>query len=462
MAIAIVGRPNVGKSSLFNRLVEQRQSLVWNQAGVTRDRVVGRWQLSQSSEKYELWDMAGWGYGKSLRSIPKEWLNEIKLFIFVVDGSVPLTALDRDCFSYIRALNKPIILVANKSDKKSFGELSLEVSDLGVSKFISLSIEQKRGIGELEEEVALKMEKLHIGKKPVKKRVKKIDRRVLILGRPNVGKSSLINRIAGTRISVVSEISGTTRDLVNCQRKIGSQTWQFVDSAGVRKKSKIYGRNDAVEIFSAKKALMELKQSYFCILLSEVHPKVQLPTQDKKIFRMIRESLIPSVIAVNKWDQMKANRKERSYQRALTADLGEFVYTPTLLISAKTGYHVKALLESLRKMERRIRKISTPKLNQWLTSVQKERQPRIAKKGSKKGKLRTQTQYLKYTYMVQTGERPMSFHIFCNSPHLIPRDEKRYLENRFRLEFKLEGIPLQFTYRGKSSGKRFSKVKKSR
>lgn len=446
MAIAIIGRSNVGKSSLFNRLVGARRSLVWDELNVTRDRIIGSWKLNE--KEVELWDLAGWGSGEAFSEIPKEWIPQIELFLFMVDGSSPLTSIDFECLKQLRRWAKPFLVIANKSDKRSFESQSSEVFKLSQTP-IFVSVETKRGIQDISEATLEILDKPEVTAKAAVKQ--KSDFRILILGRPNSGKSSLLNRIMGTKISYVSDVAGTTRDLVEAQKTLFNKKWTFIDSAGVRKKSKIYKDENPIEIFSSIKALQELKKSDACILLTEPHPKALVHTQDKKLLRMIRESQIPSLFVVNKWDTMKSQWKERAYKDDLRYDLAEMAHLPIVLASAKTGFHVAKIFENIWDLIKRQRKISTSKLNQFLQEIQKNRDPRIARKGTKIGKRRTQTQFLKYFYLVQIAERPMKFQIFCNAPHLVPKDEKRFLENQLRKHFLLEGLPLEMSFRRKKS-----------
>lgn len=455
MAIAFIGKPNVGKSSLFNRLVGRRRSLVWNRPGVTRDRVVETWNLEHFSElSFEVWDMAGWGHADSLGNLPVEWRSQIDFIVFVVDGSEEPSALDRDCLQQVRKLNIPFCVLANKSDKKSFSDNRHLYQEFVGREPLEISAETKEGLRDFEEFIAEQSKSFN------RKQHKKVeyDRRILVLGRPNAGKSSLINRLAGTKISYVSETPGTTRDVVEVLKKIGGTKFLFVDSAGVRKKSRIYKKEDPVEIFSASKALAELERADLCILLMEPHARAKIQTQDKKLLKLVRESGVPCVVGVNKWDSIRDQWKEGAYKRQMALDMGEMSYLPIRCVSAKTGLNVKRLLDAVLELDSKIRKYPTSQLNKWLQEVQQIKAPRIAKKGIKAAKIRTATQYLKYSYMVQIKERPMEFSIFCNAPHLIPKDEGKRLHNEIRKAFELDGIPIKIHFRRKNAPRAFKKT----
>lgn len=449
MAIAIMGRPNVGKSSLFNRLIKQRKALVWDRPGVTRDRLIGQWVTSEN-EEFEVWDLAGWDDVGSQNVVRSEWWKEIEMIIFMIDGSEPLTKVDKDLLQMLRKKDIPFVVVANKADKKAFAEFSSEVQSLIKQEPLNLSVEKKQGLELLESYI--RSLKARTRKATKKTKIKaKSDYRVLILGRPNVGKSSLLNQLSGKNVSLVSEVAGTTRDVVEIQRKVEGLTWEVVDTAGVRKKSKIYGRGeDPIEIFSAQKALQEIKLADFCIFLVEANHRANLHTQDKKLLRLLKEELCPGVVVVNKWDVFRKEFEFKSYKRRLAHELGEYSHFPTLSISARTGFNTKRIWAALIELANSRKPISTAKLNKWLSDLQKQRSPRIAKPGIKRKGLRTATQYLKYNYMNQISEKPMRFVIFTNAPQLVPKDEKRYLENSLREHFKLYGVPVELIFRRKN------------
>ncbi|MDB5038477.1 MAG: ribosome biosis GTPase Der [Bacteriovoracaceae bacterium] len=449
MIIALAGRPNVGKSSLFNRLVGHRKSLVWDQPGVTRDLVKGTWR-PMDRENVEVWDLAGFGkIGLSFQTLDADHLSQIDLILLVIDGSEPLTSDDRECFETIRKLSKPIVVAVNKSDKKSYRDYSEEVSEFFSNyPIIPISAEEKRGLGDLEEKL---VELIQTNAIP-QNIEQKSSRRVLILGRPNVGKSSFLNCIAGNAISFVSDQPGTTRDVIEhrVSRKTGD--WIFSDTAGVRKKSKVYGRKgDPVEIFSVEKSIKELKQSDFAVFIVEAQRDGKLNSQDRKLLHLIRSSLVPTLILVNKWDLVRNDWIEKDYRQMLKDQLGDLHFLPILFISAKTGFRVEKVFQILGDVERAVHEISTSKLNRWLQKTVATRPPRVAKRGRNDRSGRSATQYLQIRYMVQTSKRPMTFQFFCNAPQAVAEEDRRFLANQLRKEFHLSGVPFKFVFRRKAS-----------
>jgi GTP-binding protein len=449
MVIALAGRPNVGKSSLFNRFVGRRRSLVWDRPGVTRDLIRGEWKFSDDHDSIEVWDLAGVGReGLSIQNLPQETVKKIDLILLVVDGSEPLTSEDLECAKAIRKFSKPIMVAVNKSDKKTFAEHSTEISRLFPNAIFPISAETKSGLGELEEKL-IRLLKVERRVEPVKE---ESTTRVLIMGKPNVGKSSLMNALSGERISFVSERAGTTRDVIQHAVIHKGRSWSFTDTAGIRKKAKVYGRKaDPVEIFSVSKSFQELKRSDLALFVIEATSDATLSSQDRKLLHLIRSSLVPTVILVNKWDLIRKDCDEETYRKKLKYQLGDLYFLPLLFVSAKTGFRLEKVFQMLVNLEKSIRVIPTPKLNKWLRSTVEARPPRVAKRGQKGPQGRTPTQYLHFLYMVQTSRRPMAFQLFCNAPHAVAEDDKRFLSNHLRNEFGLTGVPLKLLFRKKTS-----------
>ncbi len=454
MIIALAGRPNVGKSSIFNRLLGRRKSLVWDQEGVTRDIVSGPLKLGEEFEPSEVWDLAGYGkFGLSLQTLPKEKRDQLGLILFVVDGSEPLTSTDIECAQYLRKLEKPVVVIVNKSDKKSYEIHSSEIWSYFTENIVFLSAEEKKGLSELETEMLKFVPRIDLNKKKsteASNQKTKSSKRVAILGRPNVGKSSLFNGLIENTMSLISDQPGTTRDVVEGSRSNKGIEWIFCDTAGIRKKPKVYGRKaDPIEIFSIEKSLKELKQSDFALLVIEARKDGSLDTQDRKLLHLVRSSLVPTILVVNKWDLVRKVFAEKDFRNLLRDQMGDLQFLPVLFTSAKSGYRVDKIFQMLRDLDKACHKISTPKLNRWLQEVQEQKPPRVAKRGVTNAKVRTRTQYLRIHYLVQTSARPMSFQFFCNAPQAVAEDDKRFLANQLRRSFNLQGLPIRFTFRKK-------------
>jgi len=454
MAIALIGKPNVGKSSLFNRLTKSRRSLVWDQPGVTRDIVRGVW-TSDSGQGYDLWDLAGYGmFGVSLLNMPQDLRDQIDFALLVVDGSAELTAEDRECVSDARRLNCPLVIVANKADKRTFEDHKDEILKFFKLPLVEVSAETKVGLNEIEEALEDLVRKHPDRAERCRAQSpsdSKKEHKILILGRPNVGKSSLMNVLSGQTISLVADQAGTTRDVVSHSIERKSIRWTFLDTAGIRKKPKIYGRDaDPIEIFSAEKALQEIKKADQVILVMEPAPYADARSQDKKLLSLIRQELKPTLIIVNKWDLARREWTEKDYRIHLKDFLGDLSHLPVLFVSAKTGFHVPKIFQILEEMAAQFKPIPTSRLNSWLKKTLLLKPPRVARRGQNLKTGRTPTQYLSIQYMVQTKVRPMTFLFFCNAPQAVADDDRRFLENQLRKTFSLVGFPVQLNFRKKN------------
>ncbi len=462
--VALVGRPNVGKSSLFNRLVGRRQALVWDQPGVTRDLLRAEITLD-SGKSVEVWDLAGFGGdGRDLRNLGERNLEQIDVLLFVVDGSEPLVSTDHEVHQFIRKLEKPFILLVNKSDKKTFKTYGQEALRWKPAYHGTLSVERKDGLGDffdllesvLSSEGVSKSRLKYHQKSGVKKTIFENEkpsssRSIFVMGRPNVGKSSLMNRLAGQSISMVGAEAGTTRDKVDTEISFRGETWTLFDTAGLRRKANIYGRHeDPVEIFSTQKVLKDLNRADAVLFLVEAEKRAHLPSQDRKLLALLKDALKPTVIVVNKWDLFRNDWTEKEYRQWLRDQLGEMAILPIVFISAKTGHHCQRVLPTLQQVLKSYREISTPQINKWLQKAIADKPPRIARRGAQGEWGRSANQYLKFAYGVQTSVKPMTFQIFCNAPRAVMEEDRKQLARSLREHFKLEGIPFKFVFRGKS------------
>jgi len=450
MIVALVGRPNVGKSRLFNRMIGRRRSLVWNQPGVTRDLLKDKFVVDGKS--IELWDLAGWGkFGLSFQNLDPALKKKIDLILLVVDGSEPLNSEDMECLRSVRKANRKLFVVINKSDKKSFEDNRSEILEHMGSQSFEIAAETGAGVSDLVTTIADLIPNADIETEPAETLSDNRRSQVLILGRPNVGKSSLMNRLANEDVSFVSSLAGTTRDTLSHSIQHHGKEWKFLDSAGVRKKSKVYGRKaDPLEIFSIEKALKSLKTCRACLFLVEAQPDGRLHTQDKKLLSLVRDSLVPTILIVNKWDLVRKKFTEKDYRASLRYDLADLDYMPILFISALTNFHIPKVIQLVEDLMERIKPIATSKLNKWLQIVLKTKPPRVAKKGVTSDHFRSQTQYLHIQYAVHSNLRPMTFQFFCNAPHAVAEDDRRFLTKRLRQDFHLSGLPIKTIFRKKN------------
>ena len=432
--VAIVGRPNVGKSHLFNRLVGRRLSIVEDTPGVTRDRLYA--ETDWNGRVFDLIDTGG---------IEPSTDNEILLFmreqaqiaigtadviIFVTDIHSGVTASDADVAQMLLRSGKPIVLAVNKMDKT--GEVDPDIYafyTLGLGDPIAVSAVHGHGTGDLLDAcVAL------FG--PPAQEIEEDDSiAVAIIGKPNVGKSSLVNHILGETRVIVSPVAGTTRDAVDLPVENEFGKFKFIDTAGLRKKSRVH---DRIEHFSVLRAKMAIERSNVCLILIDAREGVT--EQDTKVAGLAHEAGKASIILVNKWDLVdKETGTMEKMRKKILADLPFLSYAPVLFISALTGQRVERIYQLIQFVyEQSCMRISTGNLNQILADAMMRVQP-----PTDRGKR------LKIYYMTQTGVCPPNFVVFCNSKELFHFSYQRYLENQIRSVFGLEGTPIRMVIRQK-------------
>ena len=432
--IAIVGRPNVGKSMLFNRIAGKRLSIVEDTPGVTRDRLYA--SADWSGYEFDMVDTGG---------IEPSTDNEILLFmreqamlaidtatviVFVCDITTGVTAADQDVASMLLRSQKPVILAVNKCD--STGPVNPDIYEfysLGLGDPIPVSAVHGHGTGDvLDRCVSYFPERS--GEEEEDDAVK-----VAIIGKPNVGKSSLVNRILGETRVIVSNVAGTTRDAVDTPFENETGKYVFIDTAGIRKKSKV---DDRIEKFSVMRAQMAIERCDVCLILIDARDGVT--EQDTKVAGMAHEAGKASVIVVNKWDLVeKDGRTMDKVRDDVLRDLSYMSYAPVLFISALTGQRVGRLFELINYVnEQNSMRVTTGMLNNVLSDATARVQP-----PTDKGRR------LKIYYMTQVGIRPPTFVAFCNRANLFHFSYQRYLENQIRSVFGLEGTPIRLIVREK-------------
>lgn len=424
--VAIVGRPNVGKSALFNRIVGQRIAIVEGEPGITRDRIYA--QSEWAGRKFTLVDTGGIdfgeddGFGALAREQAERAMEEADLLLFVVDARTGLLPADHEVAEVLRRSQKPVLLVANKVDDAAFTHAATEFFALGLGDPFSVSAEHGRGIGDLLDRV---MERLPAD---VDEREEENEIRIAVIGRPNVGKSSLVNRLLGEERSIVSDVPGTTRDAIDSSVERDGVRFTLVDTAGIRRRSRI---EESVEHYSVIRALRAIDRSDVCLMLLDATELVT--EQDKRIAGYAHEAGKAMIIIVNKWDLVEKDSKTiNKFEEKIRQQLGFLLYAPILFISAKTGQRVRHIFElAVYVANQHALRIPTGRLNQLVHDATMKRQP-----PSDKG-LR-----LKVLYATQTGVKPPTIVLFVNEPKLMHYSYLRYIENQLREGFGFVGTPI--------------------
>ncbi|MBP3402068.1 MAG: ribosome biogenesis GTPase Der [Clostridia bacterium] len=431
--VAIVGRPNVGKSTLFNKLIGERRSIVEDTPGVTRDRIYA--EAEWNDRRFILVDTGGIE-PKSDEIIPKQMRNQAEIaiatadvIIFMCDVRAGLLADDRDIAVMLKKSGKPIVVVVNKVDK--VGDLPYEFYEfyeLGFDREpIALSSLHGTGSGDLLDAV---IEECNFDDSEGD------DENVInvaVIGKPNAGKSSIINRMCGEERVIVSDIAGTTRDAVDTRVENSHGVYNFIDTAGIRRHSKV---EDRIEKFSVLRANMAVERADVCLLMIDAQDGVT--EQDEKIAGLAHEAGKACIIVINKWDAIeKENNTVKEYNKKIRTALAYMPYAPIIYVSALTGQRVANLYEMINKVYAEARRrITTGVLNDLLNDATTRVQP-----PSDKGKR------LKVYYMTQTSAAPPTFVIFCNSEELFHFSYRRYIENCLRDTFGFEGTPIKIVIR---------------
>lgn len=431
--VAIVGRPNVGKSTLFNKLVGKRLSIVDDKPGVTRDRIYSRCEWL--GREFMLIDTGGIEPKTDdvilaqMREQAMLAIERADAIIFVTDITTGVTANDADVAAMLMKSGKPVVLAVNKVD--GIGEPPPEIYEfynLGLGDPIAVSSVHGHGTGDLLEAVFENLppeEPDPYDEDAIK---------VAVIGKPNVGKSSLINFIAGEERSIVSDIAGTTRDAIDSEVTRGEDKYVFIDTAGMRRKAKV---TENIEHFSVLRALMAVDRADVCVIV--IDATVGFTEQDSKVAGYAHDKGKACVIAVNKWDAVgdKTDRTMQEFTKKLEVDFSFMSYAPFVFISAKTGQRIDKLFDLIKLVHAQHgMRISTGVLNDMLSYATSRVQP-----PSDKGKR------LKLYYMTQAGTNPPNFVVFCNSKELFHYSYQRYIENQIRDTFGLDQTPIKLTVR---------------
>lgn len=431
--VAIVGRPNVGKSTLFNRLVEKRQAIMDDVSGVTRDRHYGYGEWT--GKFFTVIDTGGYVTGSEdkfeseIRKQVKMALDEASCVIFMVDCYDGLTGFDKDFANVIRASKKPVFLAANKADTTEKSMHASEFYELGLGEVFPISAENGSGTGELLDAVVGTFEEE--GVEDPDAGIPKIS----ILGRPNVGKSSLLNALLGTERSIVTDEAGTTRDAIHSRYTMFNQDFILIDTAGIRKKAKVH---EDIEFYSVLRSLRTLEESDVCIVV--VDAERGLESQDVNIISLAQRQGKGMVIMVNKWDLVeKETGTAEKFKKEILEKIAPIEYIPIIFASALNKQRIYQVMEkAVEVYKNKTKKVPTSQLNDTMLA-EIERNPPPSMKGK----------FVQIKYITQVPARFPSIAFFCNHPQYIMPSYERFLENRLREHFQFEGVPVRLIFRKK-------------
>lgn len=432
--VAIVGRPNVGKSTLFNRFTESFDAIVDSVEGVTRDRHYGKAQWN--GKEFSVIDTGGYITGsddvfeEEIRKQVKFAIEEASVIIFLVDVTTGLTDLDKEIANILRKSKKKILVVANKVDTAAKESLSAEFYALGLGEVYSVSASNGSGTGEVLDKV---VEDFINDDMPNQET--DVIPRIAIVGKPNVGKSSLLNALTGSERNIVTPVAGTTRDSINTHYKAFGFNFILIDTAGIRKKSKVH---EDIEFYSVLRSIRTIENADVCLFMIDALEGLQ--KQDLSIFGIIEKNKKGVVVLVNKWDLIeKDTNTMKAYEETIKAQLAPFNDVPVLFVSALTKQRVhKALEMAMQVYQNRTQKISTSILNETLLPIIEQIPP-----PSIKGK------YIKIKYITQLPMHYPGFAFFCNLPQYIKAPYRRFIENQLRKHFDFKGVPVSIFFRKK-------------
>jgi GTP-binding protein len=430
--VAIVGRPNVGKSTLFNRLTETRDAIVDEQSGVTRDRHYGH--AEWNGKLFSVIDTGGYVYGSedvfegAIRNQVELAIEEADIILFVVDVELGIMGPDLDVAGLLRKSGKKVIIVANKVDNHQRSSQASEFYSFGLGEPFPVSSINGSGTGELLDEIVKSLPADYVDD------TEGIPR-FAIIGQPNVGKSSLLNMLIGEERSIVTAMAGTTRDTIHQRYSKFGHEFLLVDTAGIRRKTRV---KEDLEYYSVLRSIKAIEDSDVCLLM--IDAKNDLTAQDLAIFHLIEKNNKGVVIIVNKWDLMeKDSLSTKVYTDKIKSRLAPFTDVPVIFISVHTKQRVFQALElAIHVYENRKKKIKTSKLNDFLLPIIENNPP-----PSIKGK------YIKIKYITQLPTPTPQFAFFCNLPQYINEPYRRFLENKIRNEFDFTGVTINLFFRSK-------------
>ena len=429
--IAIVGRPNVGKSTLYNRLTESRRAIVDDFSGVTRDRHYGQGEWTGST--FTVIDTGGYVHGSddvfesAIREQVMIAIEEASVVLFMVDVTTGITDLDDAIADVLRRSKKPVFVVVNKVDHPLLQQEASIFYSFGLGEIYPLSSMTGSGTGELLDEVVkeLEPEEEEVDERP----------KYTVVGRPNVGKSSLINALVGKERNIVTPVAGTTRDSIRINYNQFGHDFILIDTAGLRRKTKV---KENIEFYSVMRTIKALEESDVVILMLDATEGIE--AQDINIFHLAEKNRKGVVILVNKWDLIEKNNKTtKVFEEIVREKIAPFTDVPIIFTSVTEKQRIFKAIEAASKVyENKVKKIPTSKLNDVMLPII-ESYPPPATKGK----------YIKIKYVTQVGDKSPMFAFFCNLPQYIKEPYKRFVENKLRENFDFEGVPIEVYFRQK-------------
>ncbi len=430
--VAIVGRPNVGKSTLFNRLTESRQAITDEVSGVTRDRHYGKSEWG--GKEFSVIDTGGYITGSEdvfegeIRKQVELAIDEANVILFIVDAKDGITEMDTAVVQILRKTAKKTLLVANKTDNSTLLEEAVEFYNLGMGDYFPISSMSGSGTGDLLDELIL-----HFEEDPDKEEIDLP--KFAIVGRPNVGKSSFVNALIGKEQNIVTDIAGTTRDSLNTRFNKFGFDFYLIDTAGVRKKKKVH---ENLEFYSVMRAVRAIEHSDVCILMIDATRGFE--TQDQRIFHIADKNKKGIVILVNKWDTIEKNTEStQQFEEQILKQISPFKDIPILFVSVLEKQRLlKGLETAIEVYKNRTQKITTSELNETMLAII-ERNPPPATKGK----------YIKIKYCTMLPTATPTFAFFANLPQYIKETYKRFLENKIREIYDFSGVPITIYFRQK-------------
>ena len=428
-SVALVGRPNVGKSSIFNRILRAKISIIEDTPGITRDRIYG--VANYKGYKFNLIDTGGIDlaeeeFNTNIKMQAEIAIDEADVVIFVVDGKEGLNSNDRVVRDILYKSNKKVIVAINKIDNSQSKDNLYDFYELGFEHYIGISAEHGTNFDKLLDEVVMDFNEQDI--------IEDDDRvKFSIIGRPNVGKSSLVNALLREDRVIVSDVAGTTRDSIDTVFKYDKKEYVVIDTAGMRKKGKIY---EAVEKYSLLRSMKSIERSDVCVIV--INADEGIIEHDKHIASYALEAGKPMVLVVNKWDLVK-DKDMKSFKEEMRAEFQFLTYVPIVFLSAKEGTRVHTLMPEIIKVYNNSkRELKTSLLNNVIRDAY-DLNPAPSYKGRR----------LKIFYCVQVGVSPIRINLFVNDKGLVHFSYPRYLENKLRENFDLEGTPIEFQFKNK-------------